>query len=218
MTAANTHRTPPAPSPSGGQTVALRMDFYRDGFRWMLVSYPVLVIALLASILLNAYMLKHQPEPRYFVTDPAGRIAPVAPLNIPYISPQSLLNWVSEAATGAYTFDAENYRKQLQEMSKHFTAQGHEDYLASMKPTVEFVIKGTMIASAVPTGAPVIVGEGETPQGVYAWKIRMPIQAEYRSAKERAKKALMLTIVVVRRSTIENPFGIGISQLIAREI
>lgn len=208
----------PTSTTSGGMTVALRMDFYRDGFRTMLVALPVLLIALLASVILNAYLLTHEKEPRYFVTDPTGRLTPVAPLNVPYISPASLLQWTTQAATASYTFDAENWRKQLQDNARFYTPEGHANYLESMTKQIDFVVKGVMIATAVATGAPVIVGEGQTPQGVYVWKIRLPVRVDYRSLKESATKNLMLTLVVVRRQTIENPEGIGLSQVVAREM
>ena len=76
---------PAAPSArrsSGGlEQVVTRNDFYRDKFRLMASTLPVLVVTLLVSIGLNVMLATRKPVERYFSVDPAGRITKIIALS-----------------------------------------------------------------------------------------------------------------------------------------
>ncbi len=208
----------PAQKAQGLATVLLRNQFYRENWRSTTIVIPILALALLASVATTIYTATRQPETRYFAVDAKGALIPMAPLNRPYVKQEDLLNWVSKAVVAAYTHDAQNYQSQLQSAAEYFTTEGFDEFIRSMQSsgTLDAIKRNVLISSAVLQGAPVIVAEGET-AGVYLWKIRVPVLVSYRSSTKGDDKKRMVTLVVARRSTYENPYGLGISQFVAAD-
>ena len=199
------------------QTVVLSKEFYRDGWRTMVVALPILMLCLVISILATIYAFTRDPEPRYFATE-NGRLVPLAPLNIPYVTQAFMFSWVAEAIGAAYTLDFQNYRKQAQDSRKFFTFDGFEDYKSSIKASghLQYILDNRVLSSAVAEPVPVIINEGVV-NGVYMWKIRIPLTIGYQTQTQRLNQKYIATLVVVRMPTHENPYGIGISQLIVRQ-
>lgn len=204
------------PSVGGAEVVALRNGFYRDNFRTLALSVPVLAGALVVSIALNAWLIAVKPEPRYFTVDKTGRMVQQVPSNVPYLTAGQLLNFAAETVNRAYRWDAVNFRGSLQEIADRFTPDGHQAFIKSLSDSgwIEDVQRKSMIVSSAPRGAPVIVGEGVS-GGIYGWKVRYPIIVSLRSGSENKDIKLMVTLVIVRRNTTESEFGVGISQFIA---
>jgi intracellular multiplication protein IcmL len=201
------------------ETVKLRNEFYRDNFRTLALAAPVLAFALVLSIVLNVFLATREPSQRYFTVDGAGRVIPVRALTEPYVTDTFLTNWVSENVTRAFSMDPLNYRRQAAEMEPNFTEEGYAAYIDSLKESgvIEFMTKNLLISSAVAQGAPVIVEKGVA-NGLFFWKLQMPILVQYRSAQKGTEKRRMVNVTVVRRQTLENPLGISISQMVAFDI
>lgn len=196
------------------QLVRMRNDFYKDNYRRVLglLIMAIVIIAMLTSVLV--YMLTHPPAPKYFATDSQGRLLPVLPLNEPNLSDAALLQWTNMAVVSAFTFDFVNYRTQLQSASQYFTTEGWQEFLNALKSSgnISSVISGRMTVSAVATGAPVISQQG-TIDNRYVWRIKMPMLITYQGT-QITQQNVMANILVVRISTLTNPKGIGIAQLI----
>jgi intracellular multiplication protein IcmL len=209
----------PARKPTGGlETVVTRNEFYRDKFRVMAGTLPVLVIALLVSVVLNVVLATRKPHERYFSVDPAGRITKIVALTEPYVSDSYLTSWVTEKVSRAYSMDPQNYRRQVGDLEPFFTPDGHQQYIDSLvsSGTIDVMTKNLLIITGVPTGAPIIVARGEA-GGMYYWRVQVPMMVEFRSATRSAQKRRLVTVTVVRRQTIESPDGIGISQFVASD-
>lgn len=201
------------------EAVILRNEFYRDKFRLMVSSAPVLLSALAMSIGLNIALANREPQRFFFTVDSAGRVIPIRALSEAYVSEAFLVNWVSERVVRAYSMDPQNYQRQVSDQSSDFTTEGFDQYIASLKEsgTIDLLTKNLLVSSAVAQGAPVVVDRGQV-NGVYFWKLRVPVLVQYRSAIKGTEKKRMVTITVVRRQTLENPIGIGINQFVAQDI
>jgi len=207
------------PRASGGlERVVLRNEFYRDKFRMMATSMPILVVALLVSIGLNFVLATRQPRSSYFAVDPAGRIVPIRSLLEPYVTDAYLGAWVSEKVARAYSMDPQNYRRQVGDLQPYFTTDGYEQYVQSLQTsgTIELITKNLLVMSAVPTGVPIVASRGEV-NGIYFWKVQIPMLVDFRSGVKQTEKKRIVEVTVVRRQTIESPDGIGISQFVASD-
>jgi len=194
-----------------------RYRFYQDGWRLMIVSIPLMVISILVLTIFLGLSILRDPKPSYFAVQ-NGQIVPMVPVSSPYVKPGDLNQWVARAVTESYMLDFQNFRTRLAENAKYFTPEGFEDYTNSLQKSgrMKMIQEGWFVGSAVPTDAPVIVSEGAV-NGRYMWRLRMPVTVSY-SSKTHAvpPQKLMLTIVVVRVDTRQNPYGIGISQIVER--
>lgn len=197
--------------------VVLRNEFYRDGFRALLILTlleAVIIIGLILSMLFVIHV--HQPENRYFATTEDGRLMPMVGLHEPNLSTPALMSWVAQASTEVMTFGFNDYKRRLQEASRHFTRTGWTSFTQALQSSriIEIVETNQQILTAVPQGAPLLQAQGEV-NGRYQWTVQVPMILTYRSGSVDRSDRLLVTAVVVRQSRLETPNGVGIEQWIA---
>ena len=199
------------------QTVMMRHEFYRDRFRWMLYALVAQSVALIIAGYSVYYLLNDRPEPRYFATRSDGGLIRLTPLHEPMLTQSAILTWAGKAATDAFTFDFVNFRQQLQNAAQAFTPDGWRSFLKALEDSrnLEAVRQKKLIVNAALQGAPVMLTEGVV-NGVYSWRIEMPIVVAYRSANEVQRQNLLGNMTVSRVPTLEFPEGVGITQFVAR--
>ena len=195
--------------------VALRNSFYRDGQRKMIF---VLLISMVANFILAGiltYIITHPPAPKYFATSISGRIVPILPVDEPNQSDSAVMQWANQAAIAAYTFNFVNYRSELQAASGFFTPEGWDQYLHALDQSnnLDAVKAKKLIVSAVATRAPVILQKGIL-NGIYAWRVQMPILVTFQSASEFTQQNNVVTMLIIRIPPNNSPRGIGISQVV----
>lgn len=195
--------------------VVHRNQFYRDNYRRAM-------IVLLLSILLNSilagtliYIVTNPPQPKYFPTSVNGRITPLLALDQPNQTDSAVLQWANQAATAAYSYNWLTYRKELQAASEFFTRSGWRDFLQALQEsnTLEAVTSKKLIVSAVATRAPTILDKGVM-NGVYTWRVQIPLLVTFQSGSEFTQQNNIVTMTIVRVSSLSNPRGIGISQFL----
>jgi intracellular multiplication protein IcmL len=174
------------------------------------------VIALFFSIATNVFLFTKAPDIKYFLADSEGKIKEMVAIDEPIQSVNEVLSWTSDSITKAYTFSFANYRQELQSVRPSFTTSGWQGFERALEESgnLKAVIENMFVTTAVPRGAPVIVSEGLV-NGRYAWRVEVPIVVTYQSANTRTTQDLLVTAIVVRRTELEHPRGLGISQLIA---
>ncbi|GAB4222683.1 MAG: type IVB secretion system apparatus protein IcmL/DotI [Gammaproteobacteria bacterium] len=199
------------------EQVLLRNKFYTDSARKLILALLGSFLVIIALVGLLWYVVSHPPKPKYFATSINGRIIPLQPLDRPNQAKSAILQWANQAAIAAFTFNFVNYRKELQSASVFFTPQGWNQFVSSLRSSnnLEAVRAKRLVVSAVATGAPIILNEGVQGDGRYAWRIQMPILVTYQSASEISRQNLVITMKVVRVSTLDSPRGIGIEQFVA---
>lgn len=127
----------------------------------------------------------------------------------------SVLVWANEAAVTAFTYNFVNYEKDLQTASQFFTPDGWKQFEIALKKSnnLEAVKAKKLIVSAVATRAPIVLQKGLL-DGVYSWRVQMPIMVTYQSANEFTQQDNIVTMLIVREPSVNAPRGIGISQFI----
>jgi intracellular multiplication protein IcmL len=198
-----------------GEPLRVRVNFYRDNYRSLMVFTLILTLTAIALVGWIFYQRTHKPIPKYFVTMQNGELKQIKPLTQPNLTTRTLLNWVVEAGTTAFNFDFTNYQSSIKGLKGYFTPAGYKNYVASLQNsgTINQIISKNLAVSAVPTGVPVITREGPTPDGIYAWQVQLPLLVTYQSLSEVTKQNILLTMLVAEMPTIESPKGIGIASL-----
>lgn len=198
------------------QDVVTRNLFYKDGLHRVFLALIISVALNVASLLSAFYVYTHPPAPVYFATSVNGRVMPLIPLNEPNSSDAVVLQWANLATIAAYSYNFVNYRTELQAASEFFTAEGWSTFLDALQESnnLKAVISKKLVVTAVATRAPVILQKGVL-SGRYSWRIQVPILVTYQSASEFSQQNLVVTMLVTRISTLNNPKGIGIAQFVS---
>lgn len=192
--------------------IKLRQDFYRDGWRVMILSLPVLIICLIVSISLNFWQAMHRPEPRYFATN-NGALIELPPMDKPFQTEAELLQWASKSVCRAYQYDFENYRNQFEQLREIFTDIGFESYKNSVKTTrIPLIIANKFVSSAVLTASPVITGRSVV-NGVLMFKIDVPVKITLINRSESLSGDYVISTIVSRVPYTQSVYGVKIAQI-----
>lgn len=209
------------PRPSEDQSalgrVIVRNEFYRDGYRTLLKVAFIEAIAIIGLIVAMVIIVNvYQPENRYFATTEDGRVVPMVPMSEPNLSRPALLSWAAQSATETMTFGFHDYRRRLQEASRHFTRQGWGSFVKALQDAgiVEAVEANRQVISAAPRAAPTILSEGVM-NGVYQWRVEMPMMITYQYGQQQRNVSMNIQLTVVRVPRLESPNGVGIEQWVA---
>ena len=135
------------------------------------------------------------------------------------MSTAAIIQWATDAAVAAYTFDFTNYRRQLTYAQKtYFTPEGWSRFLKALDSTniLKTVIKEKLIVNAAVTQAPVVKASGKV-RGKYTWIIQMPMVVTYRSSTRSNSVNLLVTLTIERVSLLKgSPRGVGVVGYIAQ--
>lgn len=197
--------------------VITRNEFYRDGYRTLLKVAFIEAVAIVGLIVvIVAIVNAYQPENRYFATTEDGRVVPMVPLSEPNLSRPALLSWASQAATETLTFGFNDYRRRLQEASRHFTRPGWSSFVKALQDSgiIEAVETNRQVVSAAPRAAPTILSEGMV-GGRYQWAVEMPMMVTYLFGQQQRSVSMNVRLVIVRVPKLESPNGVGIEQWVA---
>lgn len=200
------------------ELVRSRNEFYRDNYRRVLVALLLLIIINIGLLGMVYYQITNRPTPQYFATTSDGKIMKLQPLNMPVLAPAVLLQWASRAAVEAYYYNFANYRQSLQELQNKFTPDGWKNFEKALQSSgmLKSVIAKKLVASAVATGAPVVLDQGVV-SGRYVWKVSMPILVNYESVSELTQHPMVVTMIISRVSPVNYPDGIAVMSYVATE-
>lgn len=205
------------------ELVVLRNNFYRDHYRQLMIICLGLISLSVCLLFWGFYERTHKPLPQYFATTYDGKLLPVIPLSQPSLTDNALLQWATEAAVSAYTFNFVNYRKALQDIRVYFTKNGYQNFIKALKDSnnLDAVQNKKLVVSAVPTGAPVILKKGvyndSSGSSIYSWTVQLPMELEYKSTSEQFRQNIVLIMLITRLSTLESPAGVGITSFVIQE-
>ena len=172
-----------------------------------------LIFIVIAVVAFTHFM---RPEQRFFVDPPTGSKVEVFPLDEPNVTPSSLVNWATQAATNIHTVDFFNYQANIDALRDYFTYDGYQQFLSAIDSsgTLDKIVDDKLILSAVAINGAVIRWEGEL-RGVYSWRIQVPLLLTFQGASTRStQKNIVVEMLVTRVPTDKAPKGIGIAQLV----
>ena len=206
-------------TPDALSTVVTRNEFYRDGYRRLQKIALIEAVAILGLIGVLALTIgASRPKDRFFATTADGRVLQMVPLDQPMLPDARVLSWAAAAATEVMTFGFNDYRKRLQESSKYFTRTGWQTFNDALAKSnlLQMVNQNQQILTAVPSRAPIIARQLNY-HGVWRWYVQMPLTITYTVANREDSHAQLVTLALVRVSTLDNPDGIAIDQWVAED-
>jgi|GEM_PF-6692301 len=158
----------------------------------------------------------HPPLPTYFATSQTGRIVPLVPLDVPYVTDHTVIAWAMQKVSDAMSFSALNYRRDLQRARQYFTAGGFQGFLDGLKAHAELkaIRERNLMLSTIPTGAGVVVWQGRLPNGIYAWKVQFPVKMIFRSSSAINEHKYLATVLIQRAVTLKNPSALSIENIV----
>lgn len=198
--------------------VVIRNQFYRDGYRTLVKIALVEGVAIVGLILTFVVFLNiYTPKREYFATTEDGRIVPMVALSEANLSKPALLSWAAQSASETMTFGFHDYRRRLQESSRHFTRRGWGSFTKALQDSgrIETITSNRQVVSATPRAAPTILAEGLMPNGLYRWEVEMPMLLTYELGQSRRSEPMNVRLVIVRVPKLESANGVGIDQWIA---
>lgn len=177
---------------------------------WMLLAYSA--VATFAAIWIEA----HPPLPVYFATSNTGRIIPLIPLDVPYVTDHTVIAWAMQKVPDAMSLSALNYRRDLQRARPYFTSAGYQGFLAGLKAHGELkaIRNRNLMVSTIPYGPGVVVWQGRLPNGIYAWKVQFPVKMIFRSSSQINDHKYLASVLIQRAVTIKNPAAISIQNIV----
>ena len=188
--------------------------FYQRYYQYVLMSIMVLIVLLVVALGMLFYQLRHRPLPIFYAQTPTGSSMSLTVFNEPNLLPDTILKWASTGATLAYTFDFLNYNKQIAAARPFFTAEGWQEYLASVRSLVSTIVQNQLFVYGVVSGTPVISNQGSMPRQGYVWRAQIPFLVTYESANATTTQNFIVVVTIVRVPTYLNPQGIGIDQFV----
>lgn len=199
------------------ESVVVRNAYYRDGYRMLLnvaVIEAFVIIALVSALIL--IIVGVRPQTFFFATTEDGRLVPMVSLDSPNLSAPAIVSWATQSASEVMTFGFHDYRRRLQEASRHFTRRGWESFTKALQQSgiIDSITQNRQVLTATPRGAPTLVSEGVV-NGRYEWTIEIPMLISYEFGSGSKQSSLTLRLLVVRVPQLENPNGIGVEQWIA---
>ncbi|MEA1938865.1 MAG: type IVB secretion system apparatus protein IcmL/DotI [Pseudomonadota bacterium] len=199
-------------------SVVTRNAFYRDSYTILLkvaVLEAIIIIAMVLTLMLAVAMTS--PEDRYFATSADGSMIRLVPLEQPNLSDATVLSWASRAAEETMSFGFSNYQRELQESSAFFTDSGWRGFQQALRTarTIDKMKAYSQLLTATVTGAPVLLDKRRIGDA-FVWRVQFPLLITYQSFNTREEQQQLVILVIRRRSTLENPMGIGIHQWVAK--
>ena len=176
--------------------------------RWSAISASLgITIGVLGWVL--------RPDPVYFATNEDGRLIELRPLDQAIHSRAQLINWATRAVTEAYTFDWVNYRNDLAKVEDYFTTEGFNSFIKALKDSgnLESVVDNRYVVTAAVAGSPKVINDRVINDRQY-WRIKIPIQIGYESAKSTRSQTGDALVTLVRVPAHKKPDGIAIQQFI----
>ncbi len=199
------------------ESVVVRNNYYRDGYRMLLnvaVIESFVIIALVSALVL--VLVGVRPQTYFFATTEDGRLIPIVALDQPNLSAPAIVSWTAQATSETMTFGFHDYRRRLQEASRHFTRRGWESFTRALQTSgiIDAITTNRQVITATPRGAPTLISEGIV-NGRYEWQIEVPMLISYEYGSGSKQSQLTLRLLVVRVPQLENANGVGIEQWIA---
>ena len=118
--------------------------------------------------------------------------------------------------TEAFTLGHHDWRLRLGAVREHFTDRGYRTFVGGLEESLflERLRTNLQVASAVATGAPVIIST-RVASGRVTWTIEFPLLVTFQAGDRRASQDLVARVLVTRVPLSERARGLGIEQLIA---
>lgn len=200
------------------ETILGRNEIYQTAFRRSTLVMMGMAFVTVLSLAMGWWGLSQKPEPRYFAAREDGSIIPLVAVSQPYLNENQISNFAVEAVTTALTMDFANWRDDLAKATEYFVRpDGWDAFLAAMDGSgvLDYIRVNRLVSSAVANSA-VITGTGANENGIYSWRVQVPITVTYQSSSEITRRDYTADLIISRVPTWERSRGVAIRQIIVR--
>jgi intracellular multiplication protein IcmL len=201
----------------GLEHIIIRNQFYYQNYRGIVLTMLLLFVILFGLLGFALYQRLTPPKPLYFATSPDGRPIPIIPLRESLYTPDFVLEWAKKAVIATYSLDFVTYRQSLQEAQAYFTWKGHADFMEAYRQSnnLEAVKNRKQVVSAEIRGPGQVLSNGLNENGIYAWKLTIPITFVYENSENELIRQVGTALLTIERdSLLRHAEGIAISQLV----
>lgn len=205
-------------SAGGFAAVGLRNEFYKDGYKRMFVIAVLSSLCLVCSVALVFYAAQKTEKNVYFATDSNGSLIKLVALSEPNHNDAVVADWLNRALIDTFDFHYGNLEKKLNEAAlKWFTPNGATELVNALDDSNNFesIRERNMFVSLALQHTPIVVKRGKPEFSRYfLWKLQVEGIMTYRTVTEEFSNPVLFTVVVSRRSMLEDPTGLGIAKII----
>lgn len=149
----------------------------------------------------------------YHTITPEGRTALLVPLEMPNLTNPAIVSWAATSATEILSFGFGDVEAKTILQKQRFTTGGWAAFVkAFMNSKIsETFKKSQMVMTTVPTDTPVILAQGVNEEGVYQWKVEVPIITTYAANNNVIKpERATIEMTIIRVPHDQSPVGIAI--------
>lgn len=201
-------RLPLEPVEAIGIGIASWKRLWRLSFGTNIIQ-GILNIGLVVAVVVLA---TRPPNIQDFTVNDQGQIDRLIPLREPMLGDSAVLTFAQRAMEDSFSLGFANYRLDMQRARKFYTGTGWQGYLSALRSSHDLlaVRRRQLDMAIVVSGPPTVVHQAMQANGRYGWVVQMPIHLVFAGDGERNASAWTLVIHLQRRSSVENPYGIGI--------
>lgn len=179
-----------------------------------------LLVTLLAIVMIRVTDAR-MPPPLYLATTPKGVTGPLPLMDEPVYSSTKVQDWTVTALKDTFSFNFVNINEELRKSQAYFTPDGWDAFYTAMQSSkvVENVTRQRLEVFLTPLGEARIIGTCVSEKCLYKWwRVEVPVIITYSGASPPEARKQLITVLVMRQPTTENPNGLGISQLNVEEL
>ena len=205
------------------QNAAITRRLSDPDFQGQLVSRCLLLTSVTAGLLAvslvhDAWMWVHPPQPKFYIVDGKGPPREVRGLDSPVLDDAELLDWTVKAALAPYNIDYYNYPILLNTASRRFTVRGWNTFAASFidKGNFDEIKRARLLCHAQAQRA-ALIHQSSYVEGALAYQIQVPIVQTCENVNQVSTNFLMINALVVRTNADDHPDGLVIDQMVASQ-
>ena len=205
------------------QSAAITRRLSDPDFQGQLVSRCLLLTSVMAGLLAvslvhDAWMWVHPPQPKFYIVDGRGPPREVRGLDSPVLDDAELLDWTVKAALAPYDIDYYNYPILLNTASRRFTVRGWNTFAASFidKGNFDEIKRARLLCHAQAQRA-ALIHQSSYVEGALAYQIQVPIVQTCENVNQVSTNFLMINALVVRTNADDHPDGLVIDQMVASQ-
>lgn len=182
------------------------------------------LVALLLTLLATGVIWitdARMPPPTYLATTPKGVAGPLPLMSEPVYSASKVQSWTVTALKDTFSFNFVNINDELRKSQAYFTPDGWAAFYTALQGSkvMDNVTRQRLEVFLTPLGEARIVGLCVSEKCLYKWwRVEVPVIITYSGASPPEARKQLITVLVMRQPTTDNPNGLGISQLNVAEL
>jgi hypothetical protein len=177
-----------------------------------IVFIETLAIASLTGFLIFTLPVYH-PIYQYFARNPDGQSTPLVALDVPNMTNRAVLSWAVTSVTEILTIGFGDFEKKLLTQKFRFTPSGWESFTGAFDnlKTGKTFLEDQLVLTTVASDTAVIIAQGVNEDGVYQWKVQIPVIMTYATNNNVTRRNhTLITLTIERVWPEQSPAGIAI--------